>query len=210
MSNEISPNHVSSKLVLLTIHFPRLRILWCSSCAETADIFDELKSGCQQPNATDAMAIKTDQVAEDNDDIKYNPVLKVYYYFYNFFRFSSFYFLICKDILLKIPGINSKNVHSLMSKVANLFDLLSMSEEEINKIIENSKNAKTIYEFINKTIKYDANDKSEFGFEDLNDFFIDGDTEQAAKSSSGKESTSKDLLKINANKKPRTKKTKQK
>lgn len=111
---------------------------------------------------------------------------------------------------MKIPGINSKNVHSLMSKVANLFDLLNMSEEEINKIIENSKNAKTIYEFINKTIKYDANDKSEFGFEDLNDFFIDGDTEQAVKSSGGKESTSKDLLKINANKKPRTKKTKQK
>jgi ERCC4-type nuclease len=104
VSNEISPNHVSSKLVLLTIHFPRLRILWCSSCAETADIFDELKSGCQQPNATDAMAIKTDQVADDNDDIKYNPVLKVYYYFYNFFPFLFFLFSYLQGHIVENSG----------------------------------------------------------------------------------------------------------
>lgn len=75
-SNEISPHHVSSKLALLTIHFPRLRILWCSSCAETADIFDELKANSPQPDVQTAMSIKTDLIAQD-DDLKYNPVLKV-------------------------------------------------------------------------------------------------------------------------------------
>jgi hypothetical protein len=60
-----------------------LRILWCSSCAETAEIFEELKSGCPQPDAEAAMAIKTDQVIE-NEDLKYNPVLKVSYFLTQF------------------------------------------------------------------------------------------------------------------------------
>ncbi len=68
-SNEISTNHVSSKLVLLTLHFPKLRILWCSSPNETAEIFEELKSGMPQPDAQFAMSLKTDQVKEDSETI---------------------------------------------------------------------------------------------------------------------------------------------
>ena len=58
------------------IHFPKLRILWCSNPSETAEIFEELKSGCEQPNAEHAMSIKNDQVIED-DEYKYNPILWV-------------------------------------------------------------------------------------------------------------------------------------
>ena len=76
MSNEIKTNHTSSKLVLLTMHFPKLRILWCSSPSETAEIFEEMKSGCPQPDSATAMSIKTDQVIKD-DDFKYNPILWV-------------------------------------------------------------------------------------------------------------------------------------
>lgn len=109
--------------------------------------------------------------------------------------------------MLKIPGVNSKNVNSLMNKVANLFDLFALSEDEINKIIENSKNAKLIYEFVNKSIRYDAGDvlRNEFGFEDLNDFFMDGDEKRKDRDVAA----AKDLLKVNAtNKKPRGKRTK--
>ena len=51
---------------------------------------------------------------------------------------------------MKIPGINAKNVTCILENVKNLYDLCNMSEEEINKILENSKNAKLIYEFMNK------------------------------------------------------------
>lgn len=176
---------MSSKLALLTIHFPRLRILWCSSCAETADIFDELKANCEQPDAQTAMSIKTDLIAQD-EDLKYNPVVK--------------------DILLKIPGVNSKNVNALMGKVATLYDLFQMSEDEINAIIENSKNAKAIYEFVNKTIKFEGADaNNEFGFEDVDDFYVprgeEKSTGAAATASAATTSTgaSKDLLKVNRN-----------
>ena len=32
------------------------------------------------------------------------------------------------DLLLKIPGIQSKNLHRVPNKVANLYDLCEMSE----------------------------------------------------------------------------------
>lgn len=75
-SNDININHTSSKLVLLVIHFPKLRILWCSNPGETAEIFEELKAGCEQPSAELAMSIKNDQVIED-DHYKYNPIIWV-------------------------------------------------------------------------------------------------------------------------------------
>lgn len=96
---------------------------------------------------------------------------------------------------MKIPGVNSKNVTSLMSKVNSLIDLFEMSEEDINKIIENTKNARLIHEFVNKSIRHDLA-TNEFGFEDVNDFNLPDD-----------EPMKKDLLKINS-KKPRKKTTK--
>jgi len=43
ISGEINSNDVISRLTLLTMHFPRLRLLWCASPYVTAELFDELK-----------------------------------------------------------------------------------------------------------------------------------------------------------------------
>ena len=58
-----------------------------------------------------------------------------------------------------------------MAKVKDLNELCQMSESELTEIIENSKNAKLIYEFMNKTVKNELNlfDK-ELDFEDINEF----------------------------------------
>ena len=129
------------------MNFPKLRILWCSSPNETAEIFEELKSGCPQPDAQTAMAIKSDQIKEA-ENIKYNSVLM--------------------DLLLKIPGIHSKNLHRVLNKVANLYDLCQMSETELTDVLENSNDAKAAYEFLNKTRKDTTNEA--FGFDDLQEF----------------------------------------
>lgn len=172
-SNEISTQHTSSKLALLTIHFPKLRILWCSSPSETAEIFEELKSGCPQPDTQMAMSIKTDQVLED-EDMKYNPILK--------------------DILLKIPGIDSKNVNRIITKVKDLCELCTMSEQELTDVLENSKCAKVAYEFFNKSKKGEISNmvNNEFDFEDLNDFYSDDPKKTSTASSKDKDS--KELL----------------
>lgn len=43
LGDEIRPNSLISKLALLTLHFPRLRLLWCRSPHVTAEMFDLLK-----------------------------------------------------------------------------------------------------------------------------------------------------------------------
>ncbi|KAF7656205.1 hypothetical protein LDENG_00045020 [Lucifuga dentata] len=71
--HEISSNDITSKLTLLTLHFPRLRILWCPSPHATADLFLELKLGRPEPDAAAAQAVtgESDTVAESAD--LYNP-----------------------------------------------------------------------------------------------------------------------------------------
>jgi DNA excision repair protein ERCC-4 len=75
-SNDINTHHVSSKLALLTLHFPKLRILWCSSPYDAAEIFEELKANCPQPNVEMAASIKNNQIG-DNNTLRYNPILRV-------------------------------------------------------------------------------------------------------------------------------------
>ena len=58
------PNIGSSDLVqrlqLLTIHFPKLRILWSPGPHATADLFAELKRGREEPDAAKAASISMD------------------------------------------------------------------------------------------------------------------------------------------------------
>ncbi len=62
-------------------------------------------------------------------------------------------------MLLKIPGVNSKNVHRVMTKVENLAAFCQMSEDEMAEVLENSKAAKEAYEFVNASVRDD--DKQE-------------------------------------------------
>ena len=48
---------LGSKLVLLTLHFPRLRLLWSRSLHATADLFRTLKEGRDEPDAVLAASI---------------------------------------------------------------------------------------------------------------------------------------------------------
>lgn len=129
-SNEISAQSISSKLALLTIHFPKLRIIWSPGPQFTAEIFEELKSGCPQPQAEQAQAVKNDQLNSEIAEHKYNPILQ--------------------DLLLKIPGINIKNVFRLMNNVKDLHELCELTEERLSEILENSKAAKQAFEFLTK------------------------------------------------------------
>ena len=44
VSGDVSLQDVTSKLAMLTMHFPKLRLLWCPSPYATAEIFEELKA----------------------------------------------------------------------------------------------------------------------------------------------------------------------
>lgn len=126
--HEISSNDISSKLTLLTLHFPRLRILWCPSPHATADLFLELKKGRLEPDAAAAQAVtaESDMVTESAD--LYNP--------------GPY------DFLLKMPGVNVKNYRALIRNADSLADLVKFSQDKLAEILGNANNAKLLYEFL--------------------------------------------------------------
>lgn len=127
LQQEISSNDITSKLTLLTLHFPKLRILWCPSPHATAELFEELKQNRPQPDAATAMAITADSEILPESD-KYNPGPQ--------------------DFLLKMPGINVKNCSILMNNVNSIAELATLSQDRLTEILGNAVSAKQLYDFI--------------------------------------------------------------
>ncbi|XP_066250841.1 DNA repair endonuclease XPF [Euwallacea similis] len=115
---------VQEKLLLLTIHFPKLKIIWSPSPYATAQLFEELKQGKGEPSIEGAIAIGGD---EDLDAIetKYN---------------SNIY-----DFVQRLPGITSKNIDIFLRKGVNMQNVNNKSEEELKLILGNSTDAKALY-----------------------------------------------------------------
>lgn len=101
---------ITQKLQLLTIHFPRLRLVWSPSPYATAQLFDELKQGKPEPDPVKASALGSDESANDLENIVDRMNANIY------------------DFLLKLPGITSKNIAQVMGKVKNLKELTKMDE----------------------------------------------------------------------------------
>ncbi|XP_041359609.1 DNA repair endonuclease XPF-like isoform X2 [Gigantopelta aegis] len=127
LSNDVSMQDVTSRLALLTLHFPKLRILWCPSPYATAELFDELKAGREQPDATTAMSVTAAETAVDwTDKYSHGP----------------------QDFLLRMPGVNSKNYRHLMNKVQDLSELTQLSLERLTEIMGSSGHAKLLFDFL--------------------------------------------------------------
>ena len=53
----VQQNSLISKLVLLTLHFPRLRLIWSRSLHATAALFHDLKGNQDDPDPAVAAAV---------------------------------------------------------------------------------------------------------------------------------------------------------
>lgn len=129
---EISASDITSKLTLLTLHFPRLRLLWCPSPYVTAELFQELKKGRPEPEAAAAQAVtaESETVMESAD--LYNP--------------GPY------DLLLRMPGVSVKNFKSLLKHASCLADLITFSQERLSEILGSSSNARQLYEFLHNSM----------------------------------------------------------
>lgn len=108
-----------SKLVLLTITFPKLRIIWSSSAYATADIFAELKQNRDEPDAGQAAAVGAEEGggagAEGEAEVAINQTPQ--------------------ELLRSLPGITSKNYSHFMKQdeVQNFETLTRLELEDMNK-----------------------------------------------------------------------------
>ncbi|OBZ86984.1 DNA repair protein rad16 [Choanephora cucurbitarum] len=127
MKENIRMTDLSSKLVMLALAFPKLRIIWSSSPHETAKIFSELKKTEKEPNAETATAIGAE--GTENGDTVYN--------------------MTPQEILRSMPGVTSANYKLIMNQVKDLEELLHLSKRKIQGIIGEELGNK-LYNFIHK------------------------------------------------------------
>jgi DNA excision repair protein ERCC-4 len=117
-NENISHTDLQSKIVLLTLAFPRLKIIWSSSPFATAEIFEELKKQQDEPDAIKAVQVGL-QPGEEADIGTGNPHNQT-----------------AMDMLLAVPGVTGKNVDRLVrGGVRDMRDLSTRSLEELGEII---------------------------------------------------------------------------
>ncbi len=123
---------IQTKLTLLLLQFPNLKIIWSSSPQQTAEIFMELKSNQEEPNID--IAIK---YGANNDDFEnYNTPI---------YNHSAI------DMIQQIPGINSTNYSYIIQNVKNIQELAEMSKEDLSKLI-GKEAANKAYHFLNENV----------------------------------------------------------
>lgn len=104
---------IQSKLVLLTLTFPRVRIIWSSSPYATAEIFKDLKANNPEPDPARAVVVGAEEDPEAGAGV-YAPA---------------------EELLRTLPGITARNVKFVMGKVGSVRELCAMSLEEVQEIL---------------------------------------------------------------------------
>lgn len=146
VSGESSTSNVdiTQKLQLLTIHFPKLRLVWSPSPYATAQLFDELKQGRPEPDQAQAAALGSDDSTKELDNIVDKLNTGIY------------------DFLLKLPGITTRNIGRIMTKVNSLKELIKLNEAQLAEMLDSKANAKMLWEIIHvahKPVEGEANEK---------------------------------------------------
>lgn len=98
----------------------------------------ELKRGKEQPNPNEALSILKE--ATGITVSKYNPIPHAF--------------------LSKMPGIDSKNVYTILNRCESLVDLSKLSEEQLLEVLENSQTAKLLYAGFHSKILLESSDTS--------------------------------------------------
>ncbi|KAF8473902.1 DNA repair protein-like protein RAD1 [Kalaharituber pfeilii] len=125
----IGSNDLQTKIVLLTIAFPKLRIIWSSSPYQTAEIFEQLKKNLDEPDPVKAVQVGLEEGEERANIWNQTP----------------------QDMLRAVPGITIKNYKNVMMELENMMELANLEENEIIEII-GAEVGRQVYRFFNKSV----------------------------------------------------------
>ena len=104
---------LQSKLVLLTLTFPRVRVLWSSSPYATAEVFNDLKGNLAQPDPARAVLVGAEEDPDAGAGVN----------------------AAAEELLRALPGVTAKNVKHVMSRVGSVRELCDMRIEEVQDIL---------------------------------------------------------------------------
>lgn len=123
-------NDLQSKLVMLTLAFPRLRIIWSSSPYQTAEIFESLKTQQPEPDPIAAVRIGLDKDMRAEDQaFNREP----------------------QDMLRIVPGVGAKTMKILVLETGSLREVSNMSEAELEPLI-GKEAGRQVWRFFNRSV----------------------------------------------------------
>lgn len=125
---------VQSKITLLTLAFPRLKVIWSSSPYQTAEIFEELKKQQVEPDPIRAVQIGLDP-GEDADEKSWNQAPQ--------------------DMLRAVPGMTEKNLSRLTLEVDSVLDVSNLTEAELDVYV-GKEAGRQVHRFFNRSVYEDA------------------------------------------------------
>ncbi|AEO54893.1 hypothetical protein MYCTH_74974 [Thermothelomyces thermophilus ATCC 42464] len=115
-------NDLQSKIVLLTLAFPKLRIIWSSSPYETAEIFERLKAQEPEPDPIAAVRAGLDrEAAGDEGDAQAGG--------------QQMFNAVPQEMLATVPGVTQGNIASLMRQAENITEVANMTVEELSPLV---------------------------------------------------------------------------
>lgn len=141
MSVDIRNDSICSKMVLLTSHFPKLRILWSKSPHETLRLFKDLKSNHDEVDVAKAVEIgrsesveallrpetkpkgtgvgknEDDETEDEEEEDEINET--------------------ARDMLLRLPGITVHTARKIMNECDSIADLIKMNRMDLRKLVGN-------------------------------------------------------------------------
>ncbi|KAJ1579870.1 hypothetical protein NDA12_007357 [Ustilago hordei] len=122
---------MQAKLVLLTLAFPRLRMIWSSSPFATSEIFADLKQNFDEPDAAKVALVGLDDMLEAEGSTTSEMVRRTDWQSSSEHSFN----LGPQDLLRALPGVNTKNFRYIMSQVRDISDLCEMTAEDLSELI---------------------------------------------------------------------------
>ncbi|KAL1410200.1 DNA repair protein RAD16 [Vanrija albida] len=115
--------YLQSKLALLALHFPRLRIIWSSSPHESVKILSDLKLNHDEPD--ELTAILKGTAGDEPDSVR-----------------PSVENAAAVEMLRAIPGVSGHNVRHVMANVETIREFVGLGEEQVKRILGEENGAK--------------------------------------------------------------------
>jgi len=130
MTGSINRSDLQSKLVLLALSFPRLKIIWSSSPYFTAEVFEELKKNHEEPDPFAAVKVGLDP-SETPGAKLYNQAPQ--------------------EFLRSVPGVTAKNIYNLMIEWESVQEISRASEGRLMEVV-GPEAGRQIWGFFNKRL----------------------------------------------------------
>jgi ERCC4-type nuclease len=125
ITQDIQNSSIISKMVLLTLAFPNVRLLWSKTPQETVDIFRVIVASHDEVDEKKAVSVGS-LLDKPHEDLQVNE---------KYTNEEDDAQMTAQEILLSLPGVNMNNFRNILHNVKNLEELSTLSEIQLQQLI---------------------------------------------------------------------------